>query len=327
MRWCPRTIGLVALGVAALAAVTPFCSDFIRLLIIKSLILAILAMGLDLILGFIGLPSLGQAAYFGIGGYTVGILAVRHEIGLGWDFWLVLLLGVVFALLGAAVFGLLAIRATGVYFLMITLALGMGVWGLAYRWNSLTGGDNGIAGIPRPVMWLSLRNDLAFFYLTLAIFAASLAILALISVSPFGRSLVGIRESETRMKMLGYNVWLHKYLAFVLSGGFGGVAGVLWGYHNNFVSPEDLVIETSLEALLMVALGGPATLIGPAFGAGVIVFLKYWLSTKYAGWPYILGIIYVVTILYLPEGLMGIRGRLRWSRRRAGTPGGAEAQA
>jgi branched-chain amino acid transport system permease protein len=184
MRWSVRTIALVVLGLAALAVVTPFVSEFIRLLIIKSLILAILAMGLDLILGFTGLPSLGQAAYFGVGGYTVGVLTVRHELGLGWDFWLVLTLGVVFALLAAAVFGLLAIRATGVYFLMITLALSMGVWGLAYRWNSMTGGDNGIAGIPRPVMGLSLRNDLVFFYLTLAIFAISLTILAHLSCSP-----------------------------------------------------------------------------------------------------------------------------------------------
>src|SRR5690349_6953251 len=174
-------------------------------------------MSVDVLLGFTGLASLGQAAYLGIGAYLTAILATRYQFGLGYDFWLVVVFGIAAGAALAAVFGLLAIRATGVYFLMITLALGQCVWGLAYRWNSLTGGDNGINMRGRPKFGIDLADEVTFFYVVFAFFVVSLVALYVLTQSPFGRSLTGIRERELRMRILGYNTWLHKYIAFVLA--------------------------------------------------------------------------------------------------------------
>jgi branched-chain amino acid transport system permease protein len=217
------------------------------------------------------------------------------------------------------------VHAGGVYFLMITLALGMCVWGLAYRWNSVTGGDNGIVLPPRPAFGIDLADDVTYFYVVFAFFAVSLAAMALLVRSPFGRSLVGIRENELRMRILGYNTWLHKYIAFIIAGGFGGLAGVLWAHAHGLVSPEDVVLATSVDALLMVVLGGPGTLIGGAIGAGIVVALREYLSTLVPWWQYVLGGVYVLTILYLPGGLMSIPERIRLRRARPPDAGQAKA--
>ncbi|UCF74587.1 MAG: branched-chain amino acid ABC transporter permease [Betaproteobacteria bacterium] len=305
---------IVAAVLVALLAVTPFANSFVILLITQALIFAILAMSLDILLGFTGLPSLGQAAYLGVGAYLTAILATNYQFGLDGSFWVVIVLGMMLGAVTAAFFGLFAIRATGVYFLMITLALGQCVWGLAYRWNSLTGGDNGINMPGRPEFGIDLADDLTFFYVVFGFFVATLVVLHLLVKSPFGRSLVGIRESELRMRILGYNTWLHKYIAFIIAGGFGGLAGVLWAFLNGLVSPEDVILTTSVDALLMVVLGGPGTLVGATIGAGVVVFLREYLSTWVTWWQYVLGGVYVLTILYLPGGLMGIPERIRQRR-------------
>ncbi len=302
----------MVLGVlGGLAVIAPYSGSFLLLLITQALIFGILAMSVDLLLGYTGLPSLGQAAYLGVGAYLAAILATRYQFGLGWDFWLVICMGIALAALTAALFGLFAIRATGVYFLMITLALGMCVWGLAYRWNALTGGDNGINVTVRPMFGIDLANDVTFFFVVLSFFIATLAALYVLVHSPFGLSLVGIRESEQRMRMLGYHTWLHKYLAFIIAGGFGGLAGVLLSHLNGIVSPEDVILTTSVDALLMVVLGGSGTLVGGAIGAAVVVFLREYLSIYVTWWQYVLGGVYVLTILYLPDGLMGIPALFR----------------
>jgi branched-chain amino acid transport system permease protein len=299
---------LILLGVLAVVALmAPFSGPYVILLLAHVLVLGIVAMSVDLLLGYTGLPSLGQAAYLGVGAYLTAILATKYGIGLGWDFWLVVVLGILIGAATAAFFGLFAIRASGVYFLMITLALGMCVWGLAYRWNSLTGGDNGINMRGRPKLGeLAFSNDLVFFYVVLAFFIASFLALQLLVSSPFGRSLVGIRERELRMRILGYNTWLHKYIAFVIAGGFGGLAGVLWAHLNGIVSPSDVILTSSVDVLLMVVLGGPGTLVGGLIGAGVVVFLREYLATLVPWWQYVLGSVYVLTILYLPGGIMAL---------------------
>src|SRR5919197_380540 len=231
---------VVAAALVALAVVVPQTDSFVILLVTRALAFAILTMSLDILLGFTGLPSLGQAAYLGVGAYLTAILATRYHFGLGWDFWLVVVFGFVLEAALAAFFGLFAIRATGVYFLMITLALGQCVWGLAYRWNSLTGGDNGINLRGRPKFGIDLADEVTFFYLVLAFFAVYLLLMYTLVRSPFGRSLMGIRERELRMKILGYNTWLHKYVAFIIAGGFGGLAGVLWAHTAGIVSPENV---------------------------------------------------------------------------------------
>lgn len=292
-----------------MAMVAPLLPAYPLTLLTQTLIAAMLAMSLDLLLGYTGLPSLGHAAYFGVGAYAVAILATGRQVG----FAGCLAGGLVAAGITAAVFGLLAIRASGTYFLMITLALGMVVWGLAFRWVSLTQGDNGISGVPRPDLGLpwSLWGPLPFFYFTLVAAMIAWTLLALLVASPFGLGLEGIRESESRMRALGYNVWLHKYLAFVISGTLAGFAGVFWAYYNGFVSPVDTQLVTSVETLLMVALGGPATLVGPAVGAAIIVFLKNFISVYTRRWLLILGAVYIGAILFAPRGLVGALGRGR----------------
>jgi branched-chain amino acid transport system permease protein len=309
---------VIAALLVALAVVAPHASSFVLLLLTRALALSILAMSVDLLLGFAGLASLGQAAYLGVGAYLTAILATRYQFGLGWSFWLVILLAIGLGAATAAVFGLIAIRASGVYFLMITLALGQCVWGLAYRWNSLTGGDNGINLPGRPEFGIRLGDDLTYFYLVLGFFVAVLLILYVLVNSPFGRSLEGIREREVRMRILGYNTWLHKYLAFVIAGALGGLSGVLWAHANGIVSPEDVVLTMSVDALLMVVLGGSGTLMGGVIGAIVVLSLREYLSTVVPWWQYVLGGVYVLVILYLPGGLMSIPGQIRrWRAARA----------
>jgi branched-chain amino acid transport system permease protein len=304
-------IALVVMGLLLLAYIVPRSGSFVVLLATRAMAFAILAMSVDLLLGYTGLSSMGQAAYFGVGAYLTAVLATKFHFGLGWDFWLVVVLSILLGSALAAVFGLFAIRAGGVYFLMITLALGQCVWGLAYRWNSLTGGDNGINMAVRPSFGLDLTNEVTFFYLVFAFFAVSMLLMYVLVRSPFGASLAGIRERELRMQILGYNTWLHKYIAFIIAGGFGGLAGVLWAHTNGHVSPETLVLTTSVDSLLMVVLGGAGTLIGATLGAAIVFGLREFLSTLVPWWQYALGGVYVLTILYLPMGLMGIPSRLR----------------
>ena len=199
---------------------------------------------------------------------------------------------------------------------MITLSLAMVIWGLAYRWSAVTEGDNGINVLGRPTLFgISLESEIPFFYFTLAVFLICLGLMYMFVRSPFGKTLVGIREREERMQMLGYNIWLHKYLAFIIAGVFSGVSGVMWTLFNLFVSPPDIELITSAEALFMVALGGPATLIGPVIGSAIIRSLQQFISIYVERWPLILGSIYIITImlgrLYGVEGILGLFSKFR----------------
>jgi branched-chain amino acid transport system permease protein len=277
-------------------------------LLTKMLIFAVFAMSLNLLLGYAGLPSLGHAAYFGMGAYAVALLALRVRD----NFWLDFGGGLLSAALTAALFGLLALRAQGSYLLMITLALAQVLWGIAFGWRWLTGGDDGLPGVPRPAAGLpwSLADGLPFYYFVLVTFVASAIVLRLVIRSPFGRALVGIRESARRMEVLGYNTWLYKYVAFVLAGFFAGLAGSLFVYYNGFVSPAYLSIVFSAMALIMVILGGAGTWLGPALGSAVIVYLENVISAYTQRWLLILGLIYVAVTLFAPAGLAGVlRGR------------------
>jgi branched-chain amino acid transport system permease protein len=302
----------VASGAAALAvliALPAVLSSYQLSLVTKMLIFGIFAMSLDLLLGYAGLPSLGHAAYFGVAAYTVGLLALRVAN----NFWLDFPAGLLMAAGVSALFGLFALRTRGSYFLMITLALGQVLWGIAFGWRSLTGGDDGLPSVPRPNVPLpwTLTDGIPFYYFVLIFFGLAVGALALIVSSPFGKALVGIRESERRMEVLGYDVWRHKYVAFILAGLFAGLAGNLFVYFNGFVSPSYLNILFSASALLMVILGGSGTLLGPAIGAAVIVGLENFISGYMERWVLVLGVIYVLVTLFAPSGLVGlVRERL-----------------
>jgi branched-chain amino acid transport system permease protein len=270
-------------------------------------ILAILAMSLDLLLGYTGLPSLGHAGFFGVAAYGVGILSTTYHAG----FWVSVAGGLLTGIVLAALLGLIVSHVRDVYFLMITLALGMVLWGLSYRWIPMTGGDNGISGIPRleSHAGLPMTGPIPFYYVALLVLAACSILMMRLVASPFGLTLRGIRENERRMKSLGFNTWVHCYLSYVVSGAFASAAGVMWAYYNGFVSPTYLDLTASSELFLMVTLGGPATLAGPVIGAGAIVFLKNVMSAYTARWLMVLGIVYIVTIMWAPQGLWNLGGR------------------
>ena len=254
------------------------------------------------------LPSLGHAAYFGVAAYTTGLVALR----LGWNVWFALPAGLLLAAVTATLFGLLALRTRGSYFLMITLALSQVAWGIAFGWRTLTGGDDGLPDVPRPNLDLawSLTDSTPFYYFVLVFAAIGTLLLMRIVASPFGHALRGIRESETRMLALGYNVWRYKLVAFVLAATFAGLAGCLYVYYNRFVSPDYLHVARSAEVLLMVILGGAGTLIGPAIGAALIVLLQNIVSGYTERWLIVLGVVYVLVALLAPRGLVGFVGDL-----------------
>src|SRR5262249_40402947 len=298
-----------AVMVVVLVALPVVLSSYQLSLLTKMLIFGTFAMSLDLLLGYAGLPSLGHAAYFGVAAYTVGLLALRVAN----NFWLDFPAGLLIAACVSALFGLFALRTRGSYFLMITLALGQVLWGIAFGWRSLTGRDHGLPSVPRPRLPLpwSLTEGVPFYYFVLACFLVAIGLLALIVSSPFGRALVGIRESERRMEVLGYDVWRYKYVAFILAGLFAGLAGNLFVYFNGFVSPAYLNSLSSAAALRMVIVGGAGTLVGPAIGAAVIVALENVISAYMERWVLVLGVIYVLVTLFAPAGLVGlVRRRL-----------------
>ena len=189
----------------------------------------------------------------------------------------------------------------------------MMLWGIAFKWRSLAGGDDGLPGVTRPdlsLIAMNLANTVHFYYFAFLFFVISAALMFLVVRSSFGHTLIGIRESETRMCSLGYNVWLQKYLAFIVSGTFAGVSGVLLAYYNGFVSPEVLHLVTSAEVLIMVILGGAGTLFGPAIGAGIITFVKMFVSGYTEHWMIILGMIYIGTVILAPQGVYRLFKRL-----------------
>ena len=276
---------------------------------VQVFIMAIFAMSLNILVGYTGLPSLGHAAYFGAAAYTTGFL---YLAGIN-NFWWVLALGIAFGGLTAALFGLLAMRATGAYFMLITMALAQVLWGIAFKWRSFTGGDDGLPGIRRPEIGLGI--DLIpysnFYYFAFIVFLIVLIALFILLNSPFGYALKGIRESESRMKALGYNVWLYKYMAFIFAGLFAAISGVLWVYYTGYVSPVNLGMDQSVKALLMVILGGGGTLLGPAIGSGIIVLLENIVSGFTDRWSLILGIVYVIVIMFFSEGISSMVKRAR----------------
>jgi branched-chain amino acid transport system permease protein len=282
-------------------------------LVSQILIAAIFAMSLNLLVGYGGMTSLGHAAYLGVAAYATAWLMLRAGLG-------PLAAGgaaLVITTLMAAFYGVLALRASGLSFLMITLALGQILWGLAYRWVNVTGGDNGLSVLARPTPFgVDLTGANAFYYFTLVVFAIAFAIITLLARSPFGASLRATRDQARRMSALGHNVWLVRWIAFVLSGFWGAVSGVLYMYYNNYISPHSLSLTQSAEVLLMVIAGGPSTLLGPVVGAILVVLMKNVASAYVEHWTLLLGVVFVVIVMFLPDGIVPGMNRLYQRSRR-----------
>lgn len=286
---------------------------YLQSMLTKVLIFAIFAMSLNLIWGYTGLISLGHAAFFGVGAYASAILIMRFGIE---SFWISAPSGILTAGLLAAFFGVIALRVSGIYFLLVTLALGQLVYYIAIAWRPVTGGTDGVIGIPRPELglpWFTWNATFFYFFVLLAFVICFFLLYRLVN-SPFGRALQGIREDEPRMRCLGYNTWLYKYVAFIVAGMFAGVAGVLFGHFFGAVVPVHTSVITSTLVLLMVIVGGPRVIFGPVIGAAVVVLLEYFASIYTpARWPLILGAVFVIAVMFLRGGISLYLVRL-WRR-------------
>ena len=306
-----RIAGTLAVIIAVLALfAVPFAIGEIYYVNIASQILlyAIFALGLNVLVGYAGLVSLGHAGLLGIAAYIVAyLLAAGHGHALA----------VVASLAGSlavtAGFAALSLRAAGISFIMITLALGEIIWGLAYRWISLTNGDNGISVASRPTPFgLALGDARVFYGTTLVVFLLAVAGAAIFVRSPLGAALCGTRDQPRRMNALGYHVWLIRFWAFMFSGLLTSIAGILFVYYNEFISPQALALTASAEGLLMVISGGAGTLLGPIVGAALVVIVKNVVSAYVVRWNFMLGAIFVAIVVFMPEGL--VPGAVRLAR-------------
>lgn len=271
------------------------------------LIAALFALSLNLLVGYAGLTSLGHAGYLGLSAYISAWLMVN----LGWGHLASAGAALAGSTLVAALFGLIALRATGISFLMITLALGQILWGLAYRWTTVTGGDNGISGLTRPSPFgLDLGNATTFYFFSLLVFLLVWGAITVWVRSPFGASIRGTKDQARRMSTLGYNVWLIRWITYVVTGFLGAVAGLMYVYYHQFISPHSLSLANSAEMLLMVIAGGAGTLSGPVVGAALVVLLKNVASAYIDRWVMLLGFVFIFIVMFVPGGI--VAGVARW---------------
>ena len=273
-------------------------------------IFAVFAASINLLLGYGGLPTLGHAAYLGVAAYFSALLQLK----LHYAHWLAAPLAVAGTTAMGCAFGLIALRATGLGFLMLTLALSQVLWGTAYRWVSMTDGDNGLRGLQRPMPFgLDLNQAMPFYYFTLVIGVIAIWLMARFVNSSFGATLKGARDQPRRMAALGYDVWLIRWITFVYASFWGAVAGLLFVYYHKYIHPVSLSLANSAEGLLAVIAGGSGTLAGPIVGAAIVLLLKNWASAYIERWNMLLGFVFVFIVVFMPEGVVPGVQRL-WKR-------------
>ena len=300
---------LKLLGLAALLVFPFVAPTYPRSLMIEVLIFAIFAMSLDLLMGYTGLVSFGHAAFFGLGGYVAAYSSQHLSANL------LVELPLLIAVTGAVAFaiGFFALRTSGIYFLMLTLAFAQMLFSLAIKWSAVTGGSDGMP-VERPYLGvgdaaLRFGADFNFYYLTLALFLGAWWLLARLVGSPFGHTLRGIKENEARMRALGYDTWRFKISAFVVAGLLAGLAGMLLAAFNRHAAPESLYWTVSGQAIIMVLVGGAGSLAGPILGAALVHLLPSYVSSYTERWQSILGLVFIGFVLFAPRGIYGLIGR------------------
>lgn len=274
----------------------------------RVIVLGLAAMALNFLLGFTGVLSFGHAAYFGLGAYGTAMamkyLAVSTPLSI--------LIGIAVGTIAAAVIGALIVKLRGVYFAMVTIAFGQVFFFIAFRWNAVTGGDDGLTGWHRlPINFGFTRldilgNDKAFYYMVLAIFALAVAVMALLLRSPFGRTLLAIRENERRARFLGIPIERHLWFSFVISCLFVSAAGTLYALLNNFTDPRALRWDLSGNFVIMAVLGGMRSFWGPLVGAAIFVVLQDYISSHTENWMSFVGLFFVLVVLFFPRGVLGV---------------------
>mgnify|MGYP002631227553 FL=1 len=266
------------------------------------LIFMLFAMGYDICLGYAGMLSFGHAAFFGMGAYTTGLLILHYHANI----LLAIFFGVLFSVLLAFPIGFTAIRRRGIYFAMVTLAYAQMFYFVAFKWTTLTGGDDGLQGIPRPDFFgISLQSETSVYYFILGFLLLAILFAFRVVRSPFGHALVAIRESEQRAQSIGFNPASFKLIAFVISAGLCGLAGSLYCILQNFVPLQTLHWSISGDIVMMTILGGMGTLVGPLFGGMFVVLLREVLSTYTHLWALIMGISFIVIVLVFRKGVIG----------------------
>lgn len=309
-----QTIGPAA-GLAALGAIMYlFVSGGFDATIFENvLVFAIAAMGLDFLGGFGGLISLGQAGFLGLGAYGVVIAEVH-----GFGPWAAIGIALGTVLAVGLVAGVVAVRVSGISFVIVTLAIGQILWGLSYEWTSLTSGDNGIPLTASPHLGpLDFSNALTLHLATLVVFLVCLGLLVVFVRSPFGLTLRGLKANEPRLRALGYRSGLHRYIGFVISVMFAGIAGILYVFANQLMSPTTMNFSQDGFLVLMVVLGGLGSLWGPCLGALVIVLFQQEISIYVARWETLMGVVFIAAVIFTPDGIWGLLRLLKgWLSRR-----------
>jgi len=278
----------------------------------RVVVMGLAAMSLNFLLGFTGVLSFGHAAYFGLGAYGTA-MAIKYVAP---NTWLGIAAGVAIATVAAALIGALIVKRRGVYFAMVTIAFGQVFYFIAFRWNAVTGGDDGLTGWHRMPIDLGFTqldiygDDKAFYYFVLAIFAVCVGIMGMLIGSPFGRTLLAIRENERRARFLGIPIERHIWLSFVISCLFVSVAGSLYALLNNFTDPRALRFDLSGNLVIMAVLGGMRSFWGPLIGAAVFVALQDYVSSHTENWMSVIGLVFVLVVRFFPRGILGVlRGR------------------
>jgi branched-chain amino acid transport system permease protein len=295
-----RYVGVLAtLAIVSVLVVVPAWSQrYMISLFTLTIVTALLAVSVNMLAGEVGLVSMGHAGISASAAYAVA-WAVREQMGLTSQ----LLLALVVTVLVSLLYGLTAMRTSGLVFLMITLALAMVVYGLAFKWSTVTGGQSGLTGIRRPE---ELRDPWVFYYFCLLVLGVVLLVLAVVARSPLGLMFRGVRDSESRMSSLGYTVAGAKLAAMMLSGLVAGVAGVLAVWNTQFMSPSAAAFEVSAMAVIIIILGGVGAPLGPVIGAALVVGIEHWLSSYVERWPTVLGLLFIAVVILMPRGVAGV---------------------
>jgi len=288
------------LPVGLLLGLLPFLTPY-RSLASEMLIFAIFALGYDIVLGYTGLLSFGHAMFFGIGAYGTALVLLKLIPSL----FAGLVVSTTVALAVAYFVGFLSIKRRGIYFVMITLAFCQMLYFIAFKWTGLTGGDSGLHGVPRTSLGpLDLNNEVTFYFFILLLFSLSVLLAVRVVNSPFGRVVKCLKDNEDRARSIGYDTYRFKLLAFMISAFFSSLAGGLYAVHLNFVPLDTLSIHTSGDVVIMALVGGIGTLYGPIFGAMALVYLKNLLSNWLGNWNLIMGLIFIVSVLTMRQGLL-----------------------
>ena len=277
----------------------------------RVVVMALAAMSLNFLLGYTGVLSFGHAAYFGLGGYGTAMAIKYFNIGT----LPAIVFGALVATIAAIVIGALIVRRRGVYFAMVTIAFGQVFYFIAFRWNEVTGGDDGLSGWRRQpidfgfVRFDIAKDDKAFYYFVLVVFGICVAAMARLISSPLGRSLIAIRENERRARFLGLDVERRIWLSFVISCFFVSIAGALYALLNNFIDPRALRFDQSGNFVIMAVLGGMRSFWGPLIGAGIFVALSDFVSSHTENWMFMIGLVFVLVVRFFPRGLLGVLTR------------------